>query len=109
MRAITPTSSRRPNTSVTPNTNPSILKIKLRELRRTSQVRAMIKAGQLMLVSAELIGLAIAVKIEPKAINGRAGIKEAISPKRTVRTTTGLPQIRCVIMRSNLPSFRVDF
>ena len=94
MRAITPTSSSKPNTSVTPNTKPSILKIKLRELMRTSQRIAVMKAGQPTPDKAEVRGLTSAPIAEPIPINGRAGINDAISPNKTVRTTTGLPQMR---------------
>ena len=52
------------------------------------------KAGQPALVKAELTGLASAPTAPPIPINGRAGIKEAIRPNKTVRTTTGFPQMR---------------
>ena len=60
----------------------------------TSQIIAMIKAGQPAPFKTEVKGFTRAPTAEPIPINGRAGIKEAISPNKTVRTTTGFPQMR---------------
>ena len=104
---MTPTSSRRPNTSVTPKTKPSILRIKLSEFIKTSQAKAVTKAGQFIAFKPLATGPASAPIALPIAIKGMAGIKEAISPNKTVRTTTGFPQKRWVIKRSNFPSLRL--
>ena len=102
---MTPTSSSRPNTRVTPKTKPSILKIKLSELITTSQTIAVTKEGQLIPFKRFVIGFARAPTAPPNPIKGSAGINDAIKPNKTVRITTGLPQMRCVMSRSNFPSF----
>ena len=69
-------------------------KAALRELITTSQIIAIMKPGQFIELRAFETGLINAPIAEPIPINGRAGINDAMSPNKTVRTTTGFPQMR---------------
>ncbi|MBQ7482271.1 MAG: hypothetical protein IJT80_10400 [Lachnospiraceae bacterium] len=63
------------------------------DLRSTSQISAAINAGQPADNMASLSGSGIAAISWPTPIRGRAGMKEAISPRIMISTTTGLPHI----------------
>ena len=76
-----------------------------RELITTSQTIAVTKAGQLIPFKRFVTGPTSASTAAPRPIKGRAGINDAIRPNKTVSITTGLPQMRWVISRSNFPSF----